>query len=509
MVLSPNAVNGNISVGINNEKSLRGTNSNVYESSISIGSGYFCGISGRSEVYCWGTDPETGDSILRPEVVPAASGVDFVSVGMGVRFLCALSVEGAVYCKGAGYNGELGTGVNEAMLDDLTVPVQGDRVFKSLSVGYYHVCAIDINNDLYCWGDSEYGQVGAGDVQSSNVPVKVGENFKQVSAGGEHTCGVTLSNKGFCWGRNDMHQSSPSDSYSISKPKKIDGDWNSIYSGYDFTLGIDTSGDGFGWGVSEGISGESAAGGYLGQGRDFCLDFDTGEVVCNSAGGGVLTFEKTPIEIRGGKKWSMFAPGRVPCGIERDTRFLYCWGYTAGEAYAEGSPGTNVPTLVSEKAWDQIASGISGARCGLNTKGEAYCWGRNVYDCGETCPLGDGKVDNSAKPLKVKSGDVWRASKVTTSRAPQAEDILAPEPSPVATLPVAAPIEVPTVVMPPVASSPEVPVGAPSPSFVANTPGNASPPRQIDDVPSTATSSSYSFRGIVSCLVSIAFFALS
>ncbi len=445
---------------------MRNDNRNVYESSISVGSGYFCGISASSEVYCWGTDPETGDSIVKPKVVPAADGVEFVAVDVGLRFLCALSVDGKVYCKGAGYNGELGSGVNEVVLDDLNVPVVGDTKFRSISVGYYHVCAIDRNNDLLCWGDNEYGQLGAGDIQYSNVPVKVGENFKQVSSGGEHTCAVTLGNEGFCWGRNDMHQSSPSDSYIISKPRKIGGKWDSIYSGYDYTLGINKGGEGYGWGVSEGISGESAAGGYLGQGRDFCLDFDTGKILCNSdgsQGGGLLTFEKNPTKIQGSTKWSMFAPGRVPCGIAKYSGYLYCWGYTAGEAYAEGSPGSNIPNLVSKKTWEQVASGISGARCALDSSGEAYCWGRNVYDCGETCPLGDGTVDNSAKPLKVKSADVWRASKVA-----KVDERVAPQPSiPLEILPAPAPLELPII--------------SPSPDFnSAVTPGMALSPLPSD-----------------------------
>lgn len=375
-------------------------------------------------MHCWGTDPETGAPILKPEVVPTADGVEFVSVDLGLRFFCALSTDGIVFCKGAGYHGELGTGVDEIIMGGLTVPVkQNGVVFKSLSVGYYHACAIDISDDLYCWGDNEYGQLGVSGMESSNVPVKVGSKFRQVSSGGEHTCAVNLSDKGFCWGRNDMHQSSPQESYIIAEPTQIDGKWNAIYSGYDYTLGINSVGDGYGWGVSEGISSDSAAGGYLGQGRDFCLDFDTGEIVCKvesgSQGSGLLTFEQNPTQIKGNKKWLTFAPGRMPCGIEKGSRYLYCWGYTAGEAYAMGSPGTNTPKLVSKKAWEQVASGISGARCALSTRGEAYCWGRNLYDCGGICPLGNGGVENSALPLKVKSNGLWRASKGPASRSPE------------------------------------------------------------------------------------------
>lgn len=418
----------------------------MYESSISTGSGYFCAISARSQVYCWGTDPETGESILEPKVVPAAD-VEFVSIGLGVRYLCALSINGIVYCKGGGYNGELGTGVDKATLQDLTVPVQqDDMVFKSLSVGYYHACSIDTNNSLYCWGDNEYGQLGVRDIERSNVPVKVGENFKQVSAGGEHTCAVTLTNKGYCWGRNDLHQSSPSDAFTITSPMQVDGSWGSFHAGYDYTLAINTEGDGYGWGMSEGIAGDSAAGGFLGQGREFCLDLNSGKVQCKPENGstasGVLTYEQYPTKIRGGKKWLSFAAGRVPCGIEKDSRSLYCWGYTAGEAYAVGSPGTNVPVLISGKRWEDVSSGISGARCAITIQGEAYCWGRNVFDCGETCPLGDGTVKNSAKPSKVKSDGLWRASKAPSPRTPGVDELSTLSPSLVALPPALPPVEI-------------------------------------------------------------------
>ena len=385
------------------------------EGSISSGSGYFCAVSVASNVYCWGSDQETYASIKEPTIVPAAKDEKFVSVGVGLRHVCALSKSGKVYCKGKGYNGELGTGAAEAVVKDLTVPVsQGDLSFKILSVGLNHACAITVGKDLYCWGDNEYGQLGTGDLTSYSVPVLVGSNYEQISAGGDHTCGVKTNSEGFCWGNNDFHQSSTKDDFDIVVPTKVKGSWDSIYSGYAYTLGIDTKGNGFGWGQSEIIGADSAMGGFLAQGKDFCLDLKTGAILCSPNGsvqaGGMATFERYPTPMKGNKKWSSFAPGSVPCGIEKKTKYLHCWGYTAGEAYAPGSPGTTVPSLVNKNQWEQASGGISGARCGIDVKGSGYCWGRNIYDCGEVCPLGDGTERNSKQPAKLSAVCTWRSN---------------------------------------------------------------------------------------------------
>eukprot|EP00889_Picochlorum_renovo_P005150 jgi/Picre1/32180/NNA_007526.t1 len=467
----------------------KGNNSDVRggNTAISIGSGYFCAVSTKLDVYCWGTEPETGESIVIPTKVPAG-GTQFTSVSVGLRYLCAVAVDGTAYCKGKGFHGELGTGVAEDVREDLSVPVQGGLKFDQVTTGLYHACGVTVDDELYCWGDNEYGQLGTGDDASSAVPVKIGTGWSQISAGGDHTCGTKLDGTGYCWGLNDFHQVSPGAEYQYATPQKVKGAWRSLHSGYSYTLGVDSKGKGYGWGLAENIGGDSAVGGHLGDGGAMCLDLKTGKVTCEPSNGyaGYASFVKNPTPMKGDRRWKTLSPGKIPCGIEAKTKNLYCWGYTAGEGYAAGSPGTNVPMLVSKSGWNNVASGISGARCGIDDQGQAYCWGRNEYDCVDMCPLGDGNLQNSNVPAKVLSVDKWRSDSSDGGQniapAEQEAEVVEEDPLPVPaeeaeTLPVAieeaealpSPVPIPVIVT------------APEPSTVEDIPIQEIAPMPIEE----------------------------
>jgi alpha-tubulin suppressor-like RCC1 family protein len=67
-------------------------------------------------------------------------------------------------------------------------------------------CALDQNNNLYCGGDNEQGQLGIGtrDAQQSLVLVD-GTGFAEVAAGEAHTCGAR-GGRVWCWGSNSYGQ---------------------------------------------------------------------------------------------------------------------------------------------------------------------------------------------------------------------------------------------------------------------------------------------------------------
>ena len=380
---------------------------------IAVGSSYFCGISGEdNSLYCWGTEPVSGDLITTPQAVGGGPNA-WSKVSVGLRFMCATSLEdGAAYCRGKSYHGELGDGKLESS-SDVMKPVKGGQQFKDISSGDAHACGVTFNGEIYCWGDNDLGQLGQGNTKSSSSPVKVaGSSWESVSAGGEHTCAVKSDGSGWCWGKNDFHQVSPSSNYQENSPVKLNGRWRQLSAGPSFTLGIDSSGKGFGWGLSESITSESAIGGLLGDGKDFCLDLETSQVICDEDGddygfSGFSSFEQNPVPIVGGKKWSTLSAGLVPCGVESGTSKLYCWGYTEGESLADGSPNSNSPKLVNQNRWLYVSGGKTGARCAIQSSGEASCWGRNVYECFGNCPLGDGSTSNSATPKVVSSIDNW------------------------------------------------------------------------------------------------------
>ena len=71
--------------------------------------------------------------------------------------------------------------------------------FKSVSTEVHHVCGVQMNGAVTCWGGSNDGQA-----------TPPGGAFTLVSAGLMHTCGVRVEDGSVdCWGSNEQGQSSP------------------------------------------------------------------------------------------------------------------------------------------------------------------------------------------------------------------------------------------------------------------------------------------------------------
>jgi alpha-tubulin suppressor-like RCC1 family protein len=77
---------------------------------------------------------------------------------------------------------------------------------SSLAAGRGHVCGLDANQRIRCWGSNTHGQIGNGGVGPSSPPETPAGEYVHVSTGGEHTCAITAASETFCWGRNDQGQ---------------------------------------------------------------------------------------------------------------------------------------------------------------------------------------------------------------------------------------------------------------------------------------------------------------
>ena len=62
-------------------------------------------------------------------------------------------------------------------------------IYRSVSAGISHTCALEESGEVHCWGDNGYGQ---GDAPPGP--------YKSVSAGWTHTCGLRESGGIACWG---------------------------------------------------------------------------------------------------------------------------------------------------------------------------------------------------------------------------------------------------------------------------------------------------------------------
>jgi alpha-tubulin suppressor-like RCC1 family protein len=146
----------------------------------------------------------------------------FKRIAAGHNFTCALDADGLAYCWGRNNSGQLGRGSTTAECDDggivrlcpgtSVVPqrVATDVRFTQIEAGEHHVCALAVEGHIYCWGEGKEGQLGNRGNIDQSIPVVVGLieqlRFTQFSVGEHHACGVATDGKLYCWGQGDYGQ---------------------------------------------------------------------------------------------------------------------------------------------------------------------------------------------------------------------------------------------------------------------------------------------------------------
>ena len=175
-----------------------------------------CSLTASGEVYCWGdngegqlgVDPSVAEDVLRPTRVLGLTDAIGVSVGWFVG--CAVHRDGRVSCWGNNFSGALGRGTMDDGIHPSPALVQQLANVVQVAAGSASVCALLVDGTARCWGDNDYGQLGAGAVDDGIVPTPTrafeGHELSEVEAGNRNTCGITVGGRLVCCGENDDAQ---------------------------------------------------------------------------------------------------------------------------------------------------------------------------------------------------------------------------------------------------------------------------------------------------------------
>ena len=139
---------------------------------------------------------------------------------------CILSTDGDVKCWGYNYYGQLGYGHSNdlgdesgEMGDDLQVVDLGSSfTVTQIGSGQDHMCAINDNYEMKCWGRNDRGMLGYGhennlgddaDEMGDDLPIiDLGTDFRahKLVMGNLFTCVISTMNDLKCFGRGNLGQ---------------------------------------------------------------------------------------------------------------------------------------------------------------------------------------------------------------------------------------------------------------------------------------------------------------
>ena len=295
-----------------------------------------CAVDPQDRISCWGARRDRVRYIHGEASFDLPDARVAESLALGDNHSCARS-QGEVYCWGANDAGQLGIG--DLGSSETPTLVYGLSDVVEISANRGHTCALNALGEVWCWGANHHGQVGQISSEAEWTPVRVGLAFPaaQVSAGASHTCVLSREGTVHCWGGEY-------NATGLVEQESID-DFEGQVRNADFASIL-------------GLTGAV----WVSAGNDYgCAVTAAGEVRCWSQG-----IIDDPQE---GEEW-------------RHLEYFYAMG----DRRYEG-PGPRdvqgLPPVVRVQAGDRRA-------CATTAAGEVWCWGDNA-----TNQLGDGYADTS------------------------------------------------------------------------------------------------------------------
>lgn len=326
----------------------------------SVAAGFsVCATSGEA-LWCWGwnIDGEVGDGSLIDQAEPAriAHSTRWRNVlPKSGGAACALDVENELYCWGPNRAGQLGTGEPEVGIrEEVTSGSVPTRVatagpWADASLDYLHGCGVKASGALYCWGLDYPPPLELDDRgRLGSVPVPLHEEvrLKSVSSSLTHGCGITIDDKLLCWGGNSKGQLGNGSTLASSSPVEVagGGTWATIDVDFWRSCGVRMDGTLWCWGEN-----------YI-------------------AG----TQSSTPVQVGTASNWTWVEVyDDAACALD-DAQTAWCWGAFGSPSVGPDHYFFDVVPEPTPVAFDGKVAALSlgsGGACLLTPRGRLFCTG--------------------------------------------------------------------------------------------------------------------------------------
>ena len=208
---------------------------------ISAGSYHTTALRSDGTAWGWGANAagQLGDNTTtnRSSPVLVVGGVtNWLQISAGGNFTAAIRANGTAWCWGENFDGRLGNGSTTNRSSPVLV-IGGFTDWVQISAGATHTGAVRANGQAWCWGASNYAQLGAGNFTGRSSPVLVVGGFTdwiQISAGNGHTAAIRANGQAWCWGRNTDGRLGDGTTSTRNSPVSVVGgftDWVQISAG--------------------------------------------------------------------------------------------------------------------------------------------------------------------------------------------------------------------------------------------------------------------------------------
>lgn len=294
--------------------------------------------------------------------IQVAAGYIFQEARAGNnRFAGGITTTNDLYMWGNNQYGKLGN--NSTLNSAIPVLIPGSGTIKystqgySLALGSTHTLAIRSNNVLTAWGWNAYGELGQNNTITRSSPVQVGAltNWIKVCAGLSVSMAQNTLGKIFMWGANQYGQCGIDKNLNISSPTMVSfgGNWAVNNSWQTFVTYTHTLG----------IDSSSDLWGW---GRN-----NLGQLGLNN-----LINYSLPTFI--GSNYKMVSAAINMSAAIKNDNTLWVWGYNVSGELGLGDVIPRSSPCQVAGSWLRVAAlNNSGAVIAQRTDGSLWSWGNN------------------------------------------------------------------------------------------------------------------------------------
>ncbi len=197
-----------------------------------LGSGgqrHLCSISDAGTVWCWGDNEygQLGIGTTESEQEPKKVFLDGRATYLDTDGMTTCSVDeaGEAWCWGVGDLGSLGSPAarvcedSSCALEPLRVAIAEKA--QAISPGAFHGCSLGLSGHPTCWGAGKDGQLGTGAAPKESPPRSLDLEAVRLKCSGFRCCALNREDEVYCWGANETRATAPFDAQTLSTPTQV------------------------------------------------------------------------------------------------------------------------------------------------------------------------------------------------------------------------------------------------------------------------------------------------